>query len=69
MFRNLRFDEACQLLGGPVEPEPDEKKNGWNTESLTIFVAEQNLAVSSRILDPVPERQTGTITKMRWLRR
>ena len=69
MFRNLRYDEAVGLLGAPVEPEPDEIKNGWNRESLTIFVAERHLAVASKVLDKKQDKPKGTITRMKWLRR
>lgn len=41
------------LTPPPVEPTPEERKNGWTAEKLGAYIAERNRATRNRILgDP-----------------
>ena len=66
---STRFDDARETLGGPIEPNADELKNGWTVETLTIHVAERYAAVSNAILEKPNPRPTGAVSNMRWLKK
>ena len=65
----MDYKDAVEYLGAPVEPSKDEKRNGWSTETLTVYLAERKMGEASRVLDRPIERPTQTICHRRWLRR
>lgn len=60
-----------------VEPTADEKRNGWDAEELTKYLAEQQAAASLRIhphslrnrVDRRGFRQVSKYNPFRWRRR
>lgn len=36
----------------PVEPTPEEKRNGWTAETLAAYVRERERAAAARVLEP-----------------
>ena len=62
----MTFEEAVELLGGPLDPTDEEAKNGWTTESLSCYHAEREIAKADLILNPKPVRATRTMNALRW---
>lgn len=63
----MTFEEAKKLVG-EATPSDDEIKNGWNVETLTIYLGERALAQADTVLDPMIPRPMKTNSGMRWLR-
>ena len=65
------FNDAYQDIE-PVEPNEEEKRNGWTTESLTKYIASQ-LASQSLTIDikslkrkVKPDTQNNRYNPRRW---
>jgi len=65
----LNFEEAVRVLGGPMQPNDGEARNGWDETALTIYHAERNLAASDRLFNPPKKKPTTTTNAMRWVGR
>jgi len=65
---SLGLDRAKEIMGGLIEPNKGEKKNGWTTEKLTIYMAERKVAFVDKIF-PKKQKPNRTRSRMRWLRR
>lgn len=65
----MTYEEALELLGGPIEPTPEEAKNGWTKRSLTVYHAELEAAIYDRIINPPKKKPTATEHKLKWPRR
>ena len=63
----MTFEEAVQKVGR-VEPSDDEIKNGWDVETLTIYIAEREMSAADTVLEPSPIKPTKTNHGLRWLR-
>ncbi len=52
-----------------VEPTEDERRNGWTTETLTIYLAERERAQSEAFFNPPkrrPRRANSRYSPFRW---
>ncbi|MCH7832786.1 MAG: hypothetical protein IIC55_07945 [Proteobacteria bacterium] len=45
----ITLAEAIEVLGERLEPSPDEARNGWNAETLTIYHAQMKLAEGGKM--------------------
>lgn len=63
----MDYQDAVEYLGAAVEPSDGEKRNGWDTVGLTIYVAECKMREADMILNKKPPRPDATQTRMRWL--
>ena len=64
----LGIDEAKEKMGGLIEPNEDEKRNGWTAKTLTIYLAERK-GVELDVLFPKPKKPKRTASRMKWLLR
>ena len=62
----MNFEEACKILGGPLEPTSGEARNGWTRESLTVYHAEREVAKADSILNPPKQKPIRTTQRFRW---
>ena len=62
----MTYEEALELLGGPIEPTRDEIRNGWAKYSLTIYHAERQVASADAIFHPKARRPQRTTNRMKW---
>lgn len=52
-----------------IEPTPDEKKNGWDAESLAAYVKEREAAQAETVLNrpsPRPKWANNQYSPLRW---
>ena len=63
----MTFEEAVEIIGH-IEPSEDEISNGWDIESLTIYLAGRELDTADAVLNPQPVKPTRTNNGLRWLR-
>ena len=65
---SLGLDRAKEIMGGLVEPNEGEAKNGWTPETLTVYMAERKQA-EAQSLFPKRKKPSRTKSRMKWLRR
>ena len=63
----MTFEEACQILGGPMEPDRDELRNHWTVQTLTCYHAERHLSASDKLLNPPTPKPSTTVNALKWL--
>jgi len=62
----MTFEEACKVVG-KIEPTKEELKNGWTLETLTLYMAERELAKGESILHPPQQKPQRTTNAFKWL--
>ena len=62
----MNLEEAISQLGGPIEPNLEETRNGWTVETLTLYHAERAKSSFDAIMNPPPKRPTRTNNSMKW---